>query len=365
MTTRTTMPARHANRRGRLVILVTLLVVAAACGGGSKKAAPTTTAATTTAPSTSTSSTSTSTTVGATTTTTAPGPTFPFTGLAATDPAKLARPAYVVKINNDPEANPQNGINQADLVFEERIGPADTRFLAVFQSTDAVKIGSIRSVRASDLHIIPALSTPLVAFSGGNENLLPVVRKTDLVDASAHAHPDIYTFGRHRTRYDEYFTTSEAVLSVTPEGKGAPAPIFGFRAAGQAMAGGSTVASLHWGAQSYTIDWTWDAASNSWLRDMRGAPHEDTDGVRVSAANVIAMFVSYRSAFDDPRSPEAVTIGTGEAWVFSGGAMVKATWERPDDKSPFVFKDASGKAIDLAPGRTWFELADPGTVDAT
>jgi Protein of unknown function (DUF3048) C-terminal domain len=97
---------------------------------------------------------------------------------------------------------------------------------------------------------------------------------------------------------------------------------------------------------------------------MRGTPHMDTDGVQVNAANVVTMFVGYRSAFDDPRSPEAVTVGNGDAWVLSGGAIVKGTWERADDHAAFVFKDAAGKVIDLAPGRTWFELADPNTVDA-
>jgi hypothetical protein len=353
-------------RRRQLVALAVGLVAVAACGGGSKTASTSSTAAittTSTAKPTTTTALTTSTTTAATTTTAAPGPTFPFTGLPAPDPAKLNRAAFVIKINNDPEANPQNGINQADLVFEERIGPADTRFLSVFQSTDAEKIGSIRSVRASDLHIIPALSTPLVAFSGGNQNLLPVVARTDLIDASANAHPELYTYGRHMTRYNEYFTSSEAVWSVAPAGKGAPAPISTFRPAGQPMPGGTAATHLHWGAESYNIDWSWDAASSTWKRDMRGAPHVDTDGVQVSAANVVAMFVAYRSAFDDPRSPEAVTVGTGEAWVLSGGAVVKGTWERADDHAPFVFKDASGKVIDLAPGRTWFELADPGKVE--
>ena len=358
------------NTPTRLVVLATLVGVTA-CGGGSAKtaatsstAAPTTTSSTI-ARTTTTSASPTSTTVAATTTTAAPGPVFPFTGLPASDPAVLNRPAFVIKINNDPEANPQNGINQADLVFEERIGPGDTRFLSVFQSTAAEKIGSIRSVRASDLHIIPALSTPLVAFSGGNENLLPVVRRTDLIDASYDKHPDLYTFGKRKTRYNEFFTSSEAVWSVTPEGKGAPAPISTFRPAGQPLAGGQPATHLHWAAESYNIDWNWDAVSSTWKRDMRGAPHLDTEGVQVSAANVVAMVVPYRSAFDDPRSPEAVTIGTGEATVLSGGAMVKATWERADDHAPFVFKDAAGKAIDLAPGHTWFELVDPKTVDVT
>src|SRR5438552_268688 len=90
------------SRRRFSVVPVALALVAAACssGGGHKQAAarPSTTPAPTT--------------------TTVP-PVFPLTGLPATDPARMNRPALVVKIENVPEARPQSGIEYADLVYEE------------------------------------------------------------------------------------------------------------------------------------------------------------------------------------------------------------------------------------------------------
>ena len=56
----------------------------------------------------------------------------PLTGLPLADgEAAPDRPAMVVKIDNDPEARPQTGLNQADIVFEET-SRAATRFAAVF-----------------------------------------------------------------------------------------------------------------------------------------------------------------------------------------------------------------------------------------
>src|SRR5205085_10311953 len=107
----------------RSFVVVVALALLAGCGGASKKAATTITTTTTTL----------------VTTTTAPPPTYPLTGLAADDPAKLKRPALVVKIDNadgsgNNSARPQIGLNQADVVYEEMVEGSVTRLAAVFQS---------------------------------------------------------------------------------------------------------------------------------------------------------------------------------------------------------------------------------------
>ena len=89
------------------------------------------------------------------TTTTRP-PSFPLTGLPAADnPANMARGAISVKIDNVAAARPQSGIDPADLVYEELAEGGLTRFVVVFQSTDAPEIGPVRSARPSDRRSAP------------------------------------------------------------------------------------------------------------------------------------------------------------------------------------------------------------------
>ena len=73
------------------------------------------------------------------------------------------------------------------------------------------------------------------------------------------------------------------------------------------------------------------------------------------------MEVVYRPSPADARSPEAQTIGSGTALVFTGGKVVTGTWTRTDRLSPVVLTDASGEPILLTPGRTWVELARAST----
>jgi hypothetical protein len=87
-------------------------------------------------------------------------------------------------------------------------------------------------------------------------------------------------------------------------------------------------------------------------------------GAAVTTSNVVVMEVAYRPSAADARSPEAQTIGTGTAYVFSGGTVVQGTWTRRDRLSPVVLTDAAGAPILLTPGRTWVELARVGTFSA-
>jgi hypothetical protein len=55
-------------------------------------------------------------------------------------------------------------------------------------------------------------------------------------------------------------------------------------------------------------------------------------------------------------SPDAQTLGTGEAFVFTGGNYIHGTWSRNDIHDPFDLVGDDGKEIELQPGRTFIEL---------
>jgi hypothetical protein len=55
-------------------------------------------------------------------------------------------------------------------------------------------------------------------------------------------------------------------------------------------------------------------------------------------------------------SPDAQTLGSGEAFVFTGGNYIHGTWTRHDIHDPFALVADDGKIIQLQPGRTFIEL---------
>src|SRR5580698_834968 len=103
----------------------------------------------------------------ATTTTTAPPTDCPLTGAPAPPGGVPQRPALAVKVDNYPDARPQSGLDQADIVFDEPVEGGITRFAAVFQCQSPTLVGPIRSARAVDLQIMDQLSKPILVHVGG------------------------------------------------------------------------------------------------------------------------------------------------------------------------------------------------------
>ena len=76
------------------------------------------------------------------------------------------------------------------------------------------------------------------------------------------------------------------------------------------------------------------------------------------------LFTAYVPSPADARSPEAQTVGTGEAWVFTKGKVVGGTWRRDAADQQLQLTDAArAPPIELTPGQTWIELPDPGGAD--
>jgi hypothetical protein len=331
----------------------------AACGGGGDDDAG---AGTSTSEPTTTSSTS----------TTAPPPVQPLTGLPHQgDPAILTRPAIVAKVDNADgagRARPQAGINQADVVIEERVEGSVTRLAAVFHSQDADPVGPIRSFRTTDLHIVANLNRPLLAWSGANAVFARLAREGPLVDVGFDAATDAYYREPSRRAPHNLMTSTPALRAHTPDGAGPPPALFTYRQPGVAPVGGRPVADVRisygGGGGAAPVNYRVDPATGTWLRFQRDTPHVDEAGVQVQVENVVIMHVDYVStgAVDSGGNPvpEAELIGSGLLWVLTAGTLIEGTWTRPSDDAIATLTDATGAPISLTPGRTWIALPEPG-----
>lgn len=359
------------SRTLRFLAAAALATIAVGCGGDDSSAptiAPTSVSVATTQAATTTvaTTTTTTTTLPATTTTEVRVPVYPLTGLPVTDAAVAERPALVVKIDNNAKARPQSGLNEADIVFEE-IVEVQTRFAVVFQSQGADPVGPIRSGRTQDVLLLGSLNSPLFMWSGGNGNVTRAIEDSDFVNLSAQR-SDVYKAAgffrsnERRNPHDLYASTT-AAWTLAPEGAGAPPQQFLYRKPG-VLPVGETTAGVDLNMDGLPIEWRFDAPSGAYLRSNGGTPHMDVLSGQVSTENVVIMFVDYQPSPADRRSPEAQTIGTGEAWLFTGGVLARGTWSRPDRLSAIVLHDDAGVTIPLTPGRTFIELARVATANA-
>ncbi len=349
----------------RIVSCAALAIVAVGCSGGGSAAPDTSTSPASSSSSTSSSSSSSTSTVVATSTTVPTGPVYPLTGLPVVDAAVAARPALVVKIDNNRSARPQSGLNEADIVFEE-IVEVQTRFAAVFQSRDADPVGPIRSGRTQDIDLLGSFNKPLFAWSGGNKNVTKAIDGSDLVSLSAQKSQVYQAGGFHRDGNrrapHNLMADTSKLFTLAPAGSGPPPQQFQYYTNDQVRTGepAGGVAGEMFGL---AITWTFDVTTGLYARTSGGEPHFDgLTGALFTTDNVVVMEVEYRPSPADVRSPEAQTIGTGTAMVFTGGKVVHGTWSRPDRLSPIQLTDADGNPMFLNAGRSVVELARAGNL---
>ena len=353
-------------RFARTTSILTLSAALVACSSGQASpststpetvASSTTEAPSTSSSSTSTTSSSTSTSTIAPTTTVAATPVMPLTGRPITDPAVAAQPAVVVKVSNDPAARPQSGLNDADIVFEAW-GAGPTRFATVFQSTDAAKVGPIRSARTQDVDLVGEFNRPVFACSGGNPTVVKTIRNSDLQVFTEGQGPGWY-LDKHRKRPHATFNDTASLRTDADPSSTAPQQQFHYRSSTDTVPGDpSSGFNLH--IQLIHVQWRFDATSGRYMRSQDGGPHLLADGSQVQVDNVVVLWINYEHSFADARSPDGGSIGNGDAVVFTGGKAITATWSRGDRLKPISIVDASGAPVLLTPGSTWIELANTG-----
>lgn len=291
-------------------------------------------------------------TIAATTTTEAPKPKYPLTGLEITDPAIAARPAMVAKIGNY-DRHPQTGLNAADIVFEEIINDHITRFAAVYHSnTPADLVGPIRSGRRQDVNLLTSLNHPILAWAGGNAFVTQEIIDSTLINMSmTYCNGACMRVDFDQSPYNLYFDIAKA-WTVAPEGGQTPPPQFQYRGADDALQGTPAVRA-EMTLDSYKVAWTWNAATGLYEREQNKKVDTERNGEIVTTDNVLVLVMVYKAGLG---SPDAQSIGTGEAYLFTAGTVVHGTWSRADNVAPFTLTTDAGETMLLSPGRTFIEL---------
>ena len=294
------------------------------------------------------------------TTTTAPKYAIaPLTGLTDPTGLSLKRPALTVKIENTPDALPQWGVDQADVVYEEIVNGGITRLAAIFNSHTPTKVGPVRSVRPTDTQVVWPLGG-IFAFSGGAAYALASIATAPvkLIDES-NAGSAMF---RDPTRIAPHNLYANTVGLFAFGGVPVPPPmLFSYRRGLKVPAGVPVVSFVVPFPSIYPVTWTWNATTASWDRTLFGQADITGTGVRESPKNVVVMYVNYVNGIGTMAS-YADLQGSGNAAIFTDGKEVLGTWSRGSSKSDVVnYQTSAGKTISLSSGQTWVELLDSGT----
>ncbi len=266
-------------------------------------------------------------------------------------------PTYAVQIENSPEARPQSGLKEADIVSEAVAEGGITRFNAIFHDNLAANIGPIRSLRPYYIDWFLPYGAPIV-HAGGSAEALSDIRTLGIQDMDNTAG----YFRRVSNRYAPHnlYSTSPQLLELfakrgykNPAYTGLPR-----KEAAPAEVATANVVNLKISSALYNVVFTYDKASNTYLRAQGGTPHVDAESGTQLAPNVVIVPVMTKGIHPDRVHTRYGTVGSGQVFVFQDGVVTKGTWAKASRSAQWQITDAAGAPIKLNPGQTWFTMID-------
>ncbi len=288
----------------------------------------------------------------------------PLSGKRAEDPSKLARRVLAVRIGNDPEIRPQEGLGQAEIVYEEVMdGWMVTRFTAIYLERDVERLRPIRSARLSSLAIAPQYDAALV-HSGASDKIRWLISQAkDFVDLDEYFNPGPYGILAGYDWRGRMYTSVPAVHAyLAKKGLERTSPISGYTFS-EAAPQGQPAQSIHIPyPRTCAVDWVYDGAKGRYLRSVQGKPHVDgLTGEQIGAENVILLYTEHKKTdiVEDTLGSTAIDIvltGSGRAQLCRDGVVQEVRWERPASGGLIQYYDAAGNLVPLKPGQTWIQL---------
>jgi len=320
------------------------------------------------------------------------------------------RRPLIIMVENSAEARPHSGIVKADAVYEAVAEGGVTRFMPVYycaaQAND-VKVAPVRSVRTYFIDWASEYGeTPLFGHVGGANCSAEKIGtgygpcKTDKraqaieqlvayewrwgkgndLDQFSVGAP---TYIRDETRLGHRVATEHSVVGSTEllwseglergwsnqdlEGEEWSDNFTPWEFADEAAEADrgniSNIEYAFWdGYSDYSPSWSYDRASNTYLRSTGGEAHKDLEtGDQLFAKNVVVMFTNEIGPVDELKHMLYTTIGSGEALIFQNGEVIEATWSKSTRTGRTTFEDSSGDEIPFVRGLIWISVVATNT----
>ncbi|WP_396643386.1 DUF3048 domain-containing protein [Microbacterium sp.] len=269
----------------------------------------------------------------------------------------ITGPALAAKIDNHVAARPQVGLDRTDIVFEELVEGGLTRYVALWFSDVPAEIGPVRSIRPMDPDIVSPFGG-LIAYSGGQQRFVDMMLNAPVHNAIHGGADDRFMYRTPSKAAPHNVLVKAQELRAAYADVPPPAQQFAYSQRPQ------TASAAAYGSAANGFDlffsakegrsWRWDAGSGRYLRSQNGAPDLDSGGGQLAATNVVALSVSIDWAYGD--IPKTVMVGSGPAWVATGGKVIQVTWTKASADAPIQLTNQYGTPVYLAPGNTWVEL---------
>lgn len=272
-----------------------------------------------------------------------------------------------VMIENQSQARPQSGLEQANVVYEALAEGGITRFLGIFTLTRVVEaIGPVRSARPYYVDWARGYKA-LYVHAGGSPKGLTRITSVGVSDLNQFFNSQYFYRDRSRNVASEHtLYTSSTLLSRALNDKKLPDTgdfdswTFKSDAAASARPAGQHI-TIDFSSFSYKVDYEYDAVTNTYARSQGEQPHVMRDGAKIAPKNVVVIRV--KRSLEDPKDSHGRltldVLSSGPAAFYVDGHEYKGTWKKASAQDGLQLLDESGDPFKLNAGQTWVEVVPP------
>ncbi len=272
-----------------------------------------------------------------------------------------SRPVAVMIDNDNSDARPQAGLEDAFLAYEMFVEGGATRYMALFKNDTTEKIGPVRSSRHYFLDYVmendaiyghfgwsPLAAKDIPALGINNIN--------GLFDASTYYRDYSVTSDWHTayTKMESLLKTAEAKGYSQTTSKG---NVFEYNRADKDLENGKAAEKVTLKYSGfYNTGYKYDAETKLYTKQLGSSDYATQSGRPVTVKNVIVQYVNNYNLGDGSARQQLDTVGSGEGFYITNGKCVEINWSKASRNAKTVYTDKSGKEIKLNPGKTFVNI---------
>lgn len=286
-------------------------------------------------------------------------------GLCVPDEKEVNIWPVALMIDNHPDAWPQAGISEANLVYNALVEGGTTRLMAFFATNKKIeKIGPIRSARPYFLDWVKEIDA-LYGHSGGSAEALEKISNLNIKDLNEISYLGTLFFYRDNKHQPPHnlFTDSEKIQAAREyfnlATSSTPAyQTWQFEISNINFTEKINEIDIDYSAGSlFDIKYNYNTSSESYLRFQNEKPVTDANNkTQISVKNIIIQFVPEEIHLDAADRLSISNKGQGPAWIFINGGLMRGNWQKNSSEERTIFYDSNHQEIKFQPGNIWIEI---------
>lgn len=276
------------------------------------------------------------------------------------------RPVAVMVDNDDKNARPHAGLDEAYLIYEMMIEGGSTRFMALFRNAKTEKIGPIRSSRHYYLDYVMENDAIYTHFGWSPKAMQDISRfKINKINGVLGSDEDIFwREKKYKGDWHSAYTSIENIKNMA-ESKGyndktehKNSIMYSDK---YITIDNENIAEnvLLKYSYKYNTGYIYNSEKSVYEKQIEGIPHLMQNGQVLEVKNIIIQLIGDTSLGDGSDRRNIDTTGAGKGYYITNGKYEEITWSKPSRSENTTYKKADGTELLINPGKTIVNIISP------